>query len=224
MTLTIIFDMNGVIVDDEPIQQRAWLEYGKRHNISITEQELRARMGRTAKENFRSLYNREISDSEYEKFSNERLDIAIELFKKNPKLVNGVKNLLDDLLSNDIPMAVATSARKRYLDFILDDFELRKYFTTVITGEDVTKGKPNPEVFLKAAKGLNAESRSCIVVEDTPNGIKAGKAANMKVVAITTTFAPKELSGVGADLVIKDFNELSVDRLRTLTRDKSTVR
>lgn len=209
MAKAIIFDMDGVIVDDEKFKQQAWVEYCKRHGLDLTESEIKNKFtGRTARENFNYLYKRTLTEEELEKYHNEKVGITIELSKGKLKLVDGLQELLNVILSNHIKMAVATSSRRFYFDFIMDTFTLRKYFLVTLTADDIRKGKPDPEIYLKAAEMLHVQPVDCIVFEDSISGIKAGKAAGMKVIAIATTHTPKELTI--ADMVINNFREISV--------------
>jgi len=211
----VIFDMNGVIINDERIHQESWRVYCKKHGFQITEEDFKHNVfGRTEKDTFTYLYNREITPEELEQFSNERVDTAIEIFKPQIKMTEGLQNLLDELLEMNIPMAIATSARKRYFNFIMDQLNIRKYFIVVLTAEDITKGKPDPEIYLETASKLQIEPQNCIVFEDTLSGIKAAKAAGMKVVGIATTHFKEEL-GL-ADTVVNNFEKVNLEFLNSV--------
>ena len=109
---------------------------------------------------------------------------------------------------------MGTSAPKENLDFIMEALDLRKYFDAFLHSADVTNGKPDPEIYLKAADRLNARPDSCVVFEDSVAGVKAGLNAGMKVVAVTTTHSADEFEG--ADLVIKDFERIDVKHIQRL--------
>lgn len=120
-------------------------------------------------------------------------------------------NFLDELQRKEIKAAVGTSAPVENLDFIMDSLDLRHYFDAFLHSAHVSKGKPEPEIYLKAANELGVEPDSCVVFEDSVAGVKAGLNAGMKVVAVATTHTPDEFSG--AHLVIKDFEEISVQKI-----------
>lgn len=205
--------MNGVIINDELIHHESIRQYCRKHGFNLTEEDLAQNVfGRTEKEIFEYLYKRPITLEELEKYSNERVDGTIAIFKPQLKMTDGLEILLKNLYANNIPMAIATNSRNRYFNFIVDSLGIRKYFKVVVTAEDVTKGKPDPEIYLTAAKKLQVGSNDCVVFEDTMMGIKSAKAAGMKVIAVTTTYLKEELSL--ADKIIDSFDEINVESLR----------
>jgi len=211
----VIFDMNGVIINDERIHQESWRVYCQKHGFHITEEDFKHKVfGKTEKDTFSYLYNREVTPNELEQFSNERVDTAIEIFKPQIKMTDGLHNLLEKLEENNIPTAVATSARKRYFNFIMDELHIRDYFHVVLTAEDIIKGKPDPEIYLKTADKLHVKPEECIVFEDALSGIEAAKAAGMKVVGIATTHSKDELSL--ANKVVEDFKEVNLSFLNSV--------
>lgn len=211
----VIFDMNGVIIDDERIHQESWRVYCEKHGFHISEEDFKLKVfGRTEKNTFEFLYNRSITTEKLEKFSNERVDTAINIFKAQIKMTLGLQELLDELYENNIPMAVATSSRKRYFSFIMDALSIGKYFKIVLTAEDISKGKPDPEIYLKTAEGLKINPQECLVFEDTISGIKAAKAADMKVVGVATTHSSEELNIANA--VVQDFQDVNINFLNNI--------
>jgi beta-phosphoglucomutase-like phosphatase (HAD superfamily) len=110
------------------------------------------------------------------------------------------------LKNNNITIGIATSANKENVDFIMDNTGIKGYFQEIVDADQIEKGKPSPEIYLKTADKLGYIPTKCIVVEDSISGIMSGKNANMKVIAITSTHAREELGK--ADLVIADFIEL----------------
>ncbi len=204
--------MNGVIINDERIHQESWRQLSKKYDFHLTEQDFTEHVfGKTEKDTFAYLFGKELTPAELEKHSAERVEIAIDLFTPQLALTDGLEDFLKELEKNSIPIAIATSARRTYTNFILDGLNIRHYFQKVVTSEDVTRGKPDPEIYLLAAKELGASPQNCIVFEDSLSGIKSGKAAGMKVIAITTTHKREELSS--ADKIIDSFSELSLTDL-----------
>jgi beta-phosphoglucomutase-like phosphatase (HAD superfamily) len=116
--------------------------------------------------------------------------------------------------SASIKMGVAKSARRRYLDFVMSQLQVRRYFSAVLTAQDVVRGKPDPEIYLGCDQQLQIDPRECVVIEDTVSGIKSGQAVGMKVIAITTTHRKDELEV--ADLIVSSFKELSAERIGSL--------
>jgi beta-phosphoglucomutase family hydrolase len=130
------------------------------------------------------------------------------LQREHQTALPGVLNLLNALQKAKVPCAVASSAPRANIDLMIDDLGFRPYFQSIVTGEDVTHGKPNPEVFLLAARRLGMAPERSVVFEDAHVGIEAGKAAGMKVVAVATTH-PAETLG-GADRVVHRLTELNI--------------
>lgn len=211
----IVFDLNGVIVNDERIHQESWRQLLKKHNFKISEEEFKDKIfGRTEKEVLNHLFNKKISKEELERYSSERVKIAINVFKPKISLTRGLDKFLDLLHKYKIQIAIATSSRRTYLNFILDELNIRKYFQTILSAEDIKYGKPHPEIYLKTAQKLGVKPENCIVFEDSISGIKSAKAARMKVIAITTTHNKEELAL--ADKVITTFEGLTLRELEDL--------
>lgn len=129
----------------------------------------------------------------------------------------GLLSFLESLKSNRISIALATSAPRENIDFVFDNLHIGHFFDAVVDESQVSRGKPDPEVYLKAAEALELNPEQCIVVEDSIPGIMAGAAAGMAVVAITTTHGRDEFKH--ADLVIDTFKELDIERLIPIIKE-----
>jgi HAD superfamily hydrolase (TIGR01509 family) len=128
--------------------------------------------------------------------------------------INGLENFLSEMKSNGVKMAMATSATVEDIDFILNKIPIRNDFDEIVNTSMVSRPKPNPDIFLKAAEKLNMEPCRCIVFEDSIAGIKAANSAGMKVVGITTAHPASDLHPV--DLVINDYTDLTPKKLAEL--------
>ena len=138
-----------------------------------------------------------------------REKILEDLFAKEEiKILPGFLRLVKSLKKNNIKIGLATSASKKFLIFILDKIDIKKYFNVIHCGDDVEHSKPNPEIFLLTAKDLDVNPKNCVVIEDSVNGVKAGKAAGMDVIAVTNTFSKKHLTE--ADIVLDSLEEINV--------------
>ncbi len=120
---------------------------------------------------------------------------------------------LQEIKDLGIPIALATSSRKMKMKLVMEESGLGKYFSVFVTGEEVTHGKPHPDIFLLAAKRLHVDPAQCLVLEDAVNGVAAAKAAGMKCIAITNTHDDAALAE--ADLVVNSFSELSVQSVKS---------
>ena len=123
-------------------------------------------------------------------------------------LVPGVERFMSAARSKFGKLGLATSANRRDFGLAADRYQLRAWFDVIVTAEDTEQHKPNPAPYLKALSGLQADAADALVVEDSPNGIRAAKSAGCMVAGLTTAFAPEELRAAGADLVAGSFAEL----------------
>ena len=216
MIQAVIFDMNGVIIVDEKFHTQSWIEFCKKYNFSITDEELRNYfIGKRDKETLEYIFKKKLSDEESNKYSDQRDLMVRALVKNKLTLPQGLIELLNNIRNKNIPLAIATSSRRGYVDFIMETFNLRKYFPIIITAEDVSNGKPDPEIYLKTADKLKIIPQNCLVFEDSLSGIKSAKDAGMKVIAITTTYSSSELKDK-ADKVIENFNQVSETLINNL--------
>jgi len=202
-----IFDLDGTLIDNNAYHFDSWIEYLKRMGRSITTDEYKANMnGRTNKDVAEYIYQRKLSDEEAMKYSLEKEAIYREIYQPHIKPVDGLIDLLELLYQKGIPMAIATSGIQVNIDFMFDNLPIRKYFKTVVSSAHITKGKPDPEIYLKSAEILNVTAGNCLAFEDAAVGVQSAKTAGMKVAAILTTQTKEELHL--ADLIINDFTEL----------------
>lgn len=214
-SIAALFDMDGVIVHTNPYHKKAFKIFLEKHNVSLTDEELKEHVyGRTNAEIFPYIFKDEYTEEKGEEWANEKESLFRELYKEDAKPVPGLISFLEELKNRGVKSAVGTSAPKENLDFIMEALDLRKYFDTFLHSADVTNGKPDPEIYLKAADRLNVHPDSCVVLEDSVAGVKAGLNAGMKVVAVATTHTPEEFDG--AHLVIDDFDDIEVKDLRNL--------
>jgi beta-phosphoglucomutase len=145
---------------------------------------------------------------------NEKEEFYRQLYAPYLAPVNGLGNFLTELKNSGIKMAMATSATVADIDFILNKIPIRDDFDVIINSTMVSKPKPHPQIFLKAAEKLNIPPDNCVVFEDSLAGIKAANNAGMKVIGITTGHTAAELQP--ANMIIKDYTDLSVPELAEL--------
>lgn len=213
----VLFDMDGVIVDSNPAHKKAILQFCDRYNKKLSDDEMKKYIwGRTNKEWIRHLFGEGISDSQLKAYADEKELLFRTYYEPDVKLVNGLKEFLGMLEENNIPKAIGTSAPRANVDFIFKHTGLETHFETILDERAVTIGKPNPEIYLKAAKALNMDAADCIVIEDAFSGVEAGKRAGSKVIGITTTHTDEELLQRGADRTVADFTPLTLHDLISL--------
>lgn len=212
MTTAILFDMDGVIVDTNPYHKIAIQQFCAKYDRPLDETTLQKKIyGRTNRDWITNLFGA-LTEQQLQAYTDEKEQLFRTLYEPHIKPVTGLVNFLDLLVTSSIPCAIATSAPLENVDFVLSKTGLRKYFDTILYDKMVTHGKPNPEIYLKAAAALGFPNEQCIVIEDALSGVTAGRKSGSKVIGITTTHTAAELSE--ANFIINDFNELS---LATLT-------
>lgn len=200
-----VFDMDGVIVDSNPYHKIALRQFCEKHNHTLTETELREKIyGRTNKDWIPNLFG-DIDHKLVKQYADEKEALFREIYAPHIESIPGLIEFLGDL--QEIPRAIATSAPIENVDFTLDKTGIRHYFEVILDESFVSRGKPDPEIYLKTARALNLPPGQCIVIEDSLSGVEAAKAAGSRVIAITTTHTKAEFPAV--DLVIDDFRGLS---------------
>jgi beta-phosphoglucomutase len=210
----IIFDMDGVIVDSNPYHKTSLQQFARSYGHELTETQLKEKVyGRTNTEWITNLFG-SLSKEQLKQYADEKEALYRKLYKEDIRPVKGLQKFLDLLETNNIPKAIGTSAPRSNVDFTLSSTQLERYFSIILDESYVTHGKPDPEIYIKVAKALNLPNNQCIVIEDSLSGVTAGKRAGSKVIGITTTHTAEELKE--ADLIINDFDDLSMDMLRKL--------
>ncbi len=208
----IIFDMDGTLVDNLAYHHQAFRIFAEKYNIPVT-QEFLVKINGMSNEKIMKLIFGDISAQQAACYSEEKEQMYREIYAPHAQTINGLLPLLDSLLAEkNVTLAIGSSAPQKNIDFILDTLNLRHYFSVIVGEKDVTEAKPSPEIFLTAAKIAGIKPHDCLVIEDSLNGIIAARRAEMKVVGITTFHTAEELSHT--DWVIKDYTELTIDKLR----------
>ncbi len=199
--LALIFDLDGVVVDSMPIHTLAWERYLENHGIDPSNVETRMH-GKRNDDLVRDLFGADLSDADVFEHgaAKERLFRELIGATLEQKLVPGVREFLAEA-SKTVPLAVGTNAEPANVDFTLNGAQIRQYFRAIVDGSQVARAKPAPDVYLRAAELLKVNPSNCIVFEDSPVGIEAARAAQMRVVGLLTHAPALE----NVDLAIRDF-------------------
>ena len=215
----VIFDMDGVLVDNFRYHLMAWEKFCNRHKKKISAIDFREQVfGGSNADHLAFIFKKPLPAETIAAHSSEKELIYRYLYHDNVHLLPGLRPLLDELKQKGIPMAIATSAERANVDFIIAETGLEGYFSVIADASMVTKGKPDPQVYLKAAEMLNIEAGQCLVFEDTLKGIDAALQACMKVIGVATTHHRAELTE--AYKVINDFTEIDADEIIQLINNK----
>lgn len=215
MIQTVIFDMDGVIVDTEPVHHYAYNQHFKQLNIEVTPEMYATFTGNSTKNTYEKLKSHfEIAES-----VPDLVEVKRNLFndafdsKEDLCLIDGVEDLIKELHHNGMQLVLASSSANVTIDRVFRRFGLHQYFTHLVSGEDFPNSKPHPAIFEHAAKLSQTSVENCIVIEDSTNGIIAAKAAGIYCIGYES-FNTKLQDYSKADKVIKDFSELNFEIIK----------
>ncbi len=211
-----IFDMDGVLVDNAEYHIRAWIQIGKDLGKNLDDAQVRAVFGQRNTEMIASLLGRGLSTAQVEEYGERKEEIYRGLIAPELKPVPGLRDMLEELKSEGFAAAVATSGPVRNADLVMDGLRLRPWFDVIVTGAEVSRGKPEPDIFLAAARRLNLRPEQCVVFEDSVSGIEAARRAGSPCIALATTHSARELESLTALRIIPDFRVLVAADLRKL--------
>src|SRR5689334_16139251 len=186
--LALIFDMDGVIVDSNPVHREAWVAFNRRYGLETTE-EMHARMyGRRNDDIVREFYGEGLSPAEIDARGAAKEEVYRELVGSRIEelLIPGVRQFLER--HRGTRMGLASNAQIENIDFVLDRSGLRGYFQAVVDGHQVSRPKPDPEIYVQTAGVLGVRPENCIVFEDSHTGVEAACRAGMRVVGVSTTY------------------------------------
>ena len=224
MLKAVIFDFDGVITDSEILHLRAFNRSLVPFGIEITTKDYYQNyLGFSDFDCYKALIEQgllNIDEQQIVDIIKQKSRIFEELTKTEGRTIDGVHEFLEMLEENKIPMAICSGSLLVEIELMLDEAKLRHYFTTIVSAEQVKKGKPHPEGFLLSLRKLNEVCHEpiaaveCIVIEDSQWGLKAGKAAGMHTIAVTNSYDADQLTL--ADKVVTRLNELTVDDMQQL--------
>jgi beta-phosphoglucomutase len=211
--LLAIFDHDGVLVDSLEAHQQAWVELGVRAGLPVTAAFIHETFGMANPSIFKKLLGDSITPSEIARYTELKEACYRDLARGQITLMDGVRDLLDRLTAAGFVLAIGTSGVLANSQLTIDETGLAGRFAAISSAEDFTHGKPDPEVFLVAARKAGVEPRHAVVFEDAVYGIQAAKAAGMYAVGVTTTSPAEDLYKAGADKVVETLVGFDVEAL-----------
>ncbi len=202
----VIFDMDGVLADSEPLYHLSLNQVLGNHGHVLTEEANKEILGTTVEYTWEWLKRHFGLEGDLGNWIAEYEGVVVKNLKEKVGPSPGVYELLDSLKARGLRLALASSSQGNWVEAVLSSLALQGRFEAVVSGDMVTRGKPDPEIFLLAARKLAVEPQHCLVIEDSPHGIKAGKRAGMRVVAILTPYT-RDLDLSEADQVLESLQQ-----------------
>ena len=194
MTKALLFDLNGTMVDDMHYHIKAWHRISNELGAALSMEAVKAECYGKNAEVMERIFPGRFSLEEKNKISIEKEIQYRAEFKPFLRLIDGLDLFLEKAKANGWKMAIGSAAIMSNVDFVLDGLKIRHYFDAVISADEVTNSKPDPETFLRCAAALGADPSRCIVWEDAPKGVESALNAGMKSVVLTTMHEAHEFS------------------------------
>ena len=210
LTEALIFDMDGTMIDSMPWHARAWVEFAQRHGIDMTADEiLRRTTGRTGTECMHEVFARTLGAEECQALTHEKETIYRALFDANFTEVPGFTAFAGAAAALGLKLAVGTAGDQSNVEFAMTRLHMLPPPQVIVRGDQGLRGKPEPDIFLEAARRLGVPPAHCIVFEDAPFGIEAARRAGMRSVAVCSSHSAQDLAGPHVLTAVRNFDQLT---------------
>ena len=215
MLKAIIFDLDGTLVDSLPYHHESWRIFFKNNNIEENDfnEIYRNYKGGGTLELMSSVFGDTYTKDELEKMSDDKEVIFRDIYRSKIFPINGLRKFLDNLKKNNILLSIGSNAIRKNVLMTIEELGITNYFSSIICGDEVSKGKPDPEMYIKTLSNLNVNKNECIIFEDSIEGITAAKNANIKAIGVTSSQSSETLKSVGAFKTIEDYTKISIDNI-----------
>ncbi len=210
----VLFDMDGVIIDSEPLWSEAERQLLARRKLRYSPQLKTVLMGRDSREAVGILVKHYNLKESIDSILEERNQLIARLFRMHLKPMPHALELVRSVRESGVKTGLVSSSPKQLMGLVLDKLSIADLFHRILSGDQATRGKPAPDIYLTAARELGVMHENCVVIEDAPNGVAAAKAAGMRCLAISTSASEPELSE--ADRVVSGFHEVDFQLLQDL--------
>ena len=214
----LIFDMDGTMIDNMMVHHHAWQKMLSDEGIQMSLEEVQSKVHGVNIEILERLFGDRFSAMDRERMSLQKENLYRQTFKDQLQLIDGLDFFLEEAFARAIPMAIASAAPPENVDFVLDNLQIRHYFSSILHAQDVRFGKPNPEVFIRSAEAMQVPISDCIVFEDSLVGAEASSRAGASMVLVTTTHPVSDF--IHFDHILSDipnFLNISVQDILTTT-------
>lgn len=214
-----IFDMDGTMVDNMMVHHRAWQIKLNSLGLNLTLEEVRQSIHGINEEIIARLFSERFTTEERRRIAAEKEETYRQVFLPELKLIDGLSEFLEKCSEKQIPLSIASAAPAENVEFVLENLPIQHFFKAVIHAAKVSKGKPDPEVLIKAAAEMNVPLAKCLMFEDSPVGAATAFNANIPVVVVTTTHVKEEFAHLpNVVKFIKDFSEITVEETLSFLR------
>jgi beta-phosphoglucomutase-like phosphatase (HAD superfamily) len=208
-TRALILDMDGTMVDSMPAHARSWEVFTRRHGVEMgIDEVLKKTTGRTGVECIRILMGDDVPDQRAVELINEKEAIYRDFFRHDFREVAGFRKFAQLAQGRGLKLSIATAGDRNNIAFVLEHLKLARAPEAIVGGDEGIAGKPEPDLFLEAARRVGIAPEECIVFEDAPFGIEAARRAGMRAVAICSTHGADELAGPHVLAQVRDYEEL----------------
>ncbi|MEC7906719.1 MAG: HAD family phosphatase [Verrucomicrobiota bacterium] len=212
--LGVIFDWDGVVIDSSRQHEESWELLAEEEGLPLFDGHFKIGFGKRNELIIRTILEWTSGPEEIARLGDRKEVLYREIIQRDGiALLPGVGDFVKSLQEKHVPYAIGSSTPRENIESVLNYINREDWFCHIVAAADVEKGKPDPEVFLKAAGKLEVAPERCVVLEDSLSGIEAGKTGGMKVVALTTTNSREILEKSPTDLIVDSFNEVTIDRL-----------
>ncbi len=209
----VIWDLDGVIIDSAEEHRHAWQRLAREEGVTMTDADFWATFGKRNTDIFASIWGN-IPSEQVQALANRKEAYFRELVRESAAFLPGAMELMKELYDAGFIQALASSTPLENIELIDEVLNLHRYLSVLVSGETVPRGKPAPDIFLKAAQELGKEPEQCVVIEDAVAGVEAAHAAGMKCIAVAGN---RDLPGLrAAELMVKNLTGVTVEQVRHL--------
>lgn len=215
MLKAIIFDLDGTLVDSLPYHHESWRIFFKNNNLEEHDfsEVLKEYKGGGTLELMTSVFGDMYTKDELKKMTDDKEIIFRDIYKSKIYPIEGLNKFLDNLKENNILLSIGSNAIRKNVLMTIEELGITGYFSSIICGDEVSKGKPDPEMYLKTLSNLKMDKNECIIFEDSIEGVTAAKNAGIKSIGVTSSQSSEILKSFGAFKTINDYTEITLDNI-----------
>jgi len=218
MLKAIIFDLDGTIVNSLPYHHKSWSIFFQRNNLKESDfsEILKEYKGGGTLKLMSDVFGDSYSKKELKEMSDYKEVIFREIYKGKIYPIKGLINFLDNLTESNILLSIGSNAIRKNVEMTIEELGITNYFSSIICGDEVSKGKPDPEMFIKTLSNLKVSKDECLVFEDSIEGVAAAKKADIKVIGVTSSQSTEALESAGCFKTITDYCKIEFDNILDL--------